>query len=266
LQEYITANILRLSKKETKKTLKDLKTPVTLVLEKGMVAEKVADKSFYSLDFLAREPILALFVADVLGLLPTANSYNPGGAFLGIAVASTALKYIGVGFELPKIQNTNPPVKQTLVVLDKKDDKEVLVKDAPLVNPLGDIAEEAVFEGSAWTYTRVGTRLVTKHAAAIAASFATYQALGGGRKKDNNFLAKNAALIQYIGAAKAIEASEKADTRYWSTLPNEIRLVDLDLLPGSYHLEIRLGPTEKISLGDITVPAQDSPFLFNIRK
>lgn len=265
IQEYLAQNIARLGKPGNgNKKLIDIKTPVTLIIEKGMIAEKVADKSFYSLDFLAKEPVVALFVADVLGLLPAPNTYNPGGAFMGIAVASTALKTVGVGFELPKILNNQPIKKQTLVILDK-DKKEILSKQIPLVNPMGDIAEEAVFEGSSWTYGRVGFRLATKHATAIAASFATYKAFGGG-KKENDFLAKNAALIQYIGAAKVIEESEKADTRYWSTLPNEIRLIDLDLVPGDYHLEITTDGTTKMSLGEIKVLAQDSLQLINVRK
>lgn len=265
LKDFIDDNISRLSRPEKKnKTMKEIKTPVTLVLEKGLIAEKVADKSFYSLDFLAKEPLIALFAADVLGLLPSPNSYNPGGAYVGIVVASAALQNIGIGFELPKVINTDVPKKLSLVVLDK-DNKEVLVKEVSLINPMGDIAEEAVFESSAWTYTRTGFRLATKHGTAIAASFATYKALGGGRK-ENDFLARNAAVLQYIGAARAIEESEKADTRYWSTLPNEIRIVDLELNPGLYQLEIRQSPTEKISLGSVEVPAQDSPVLVNIRK
>mgnify|MGYP000293528267 CR=1 FL=1 len=109
-------------------------------------------------------------------------------------------------------------------------------------------------------------RSVTKHATAIAASFATYKALGGGKSGNDNFLAKNAALIQYVGAAKLIEESEKADTRYWSTLPNEIRLIDLELIPGHYHLEMHTGPDQKMSLGDIDVIAQEAPQLYKIRK
>lgn len=265
LKDFIDDNINRLTRPEKKnKTMKEIKTLVTLVLEKGLIAEKVADKSFYSLDFLAKEPLIALFAADVLGLLPSPNSYNPGGAYVGIVVASAALQNIGIGFELPKVINTDVPKKLSLVVLDK-DNKEILVKEVPLINPMGDIAEEAVFESSAWTYTRTGFRLATKHGTAIAASFATYKALGGGRK-ENDFLARNAAVLQYIGAAKAIEESEKADTRYWSTLPNEIRIVDLELNPGLYQLEIRQSPTEKITLGSVEVPAQDSPVLVNIRK
>lgn len=267
LQTYIDDNIARLTKavKPAKNKTANAKTAVTLIFEKGIIAEKVADKSFYGLDFLSREPLISLFVADVLGLMPTANSYNPGGAFLGLATSTAALRSIGVGFELPKIQNFNPPKKQTLNILDSSG-AVVQSRDLALINPLGDIAEEAVFEQSAWTYTRVGFRLATKHATAIAASFATYKALGGGKSGDNNFLAKNAALIQYIGAAKVIEESEKADTRNWSTLPNEIRLVDMDLLPGNYRLEIMLSPTEKLSLGDIAVTLSETPLLFNVRK
>jgi hypothetical protein len=264
LQDYIDQNITRLTHPAKKKGADSL-TPVTLVLEKGLIAEKVAEKSFYGLDFLAKEPIVALFVADVLGLLPSPNTYNPGGAFLGIGTAAVALNSVGVGFELPKIQNTIPPQKQTLRVLSAEG-KELLTKEVSLIDPLGDIAEEAVFEASAWTYSRVGTRLVTKHAAAIAASFATYKALGGGRNGDNNFLAKNAALLQYVGAAKLIEQSEKADTRNWSTLPNEIRLIDLNLAPGTYRLELTTSPTEKYDLGNITVASSTVPLFFNVRK
>lgn len=268
IQEYLSLNISRLTKifkKNSKEDLKETKTPVTLIIEKGIIAEKIADKSFYGLDFLAKEPLVSLFVADVLGLLPSPNTYNPGGAFVGIAVASTALNTVGVGFELPKVLNNTPPKKQTLVVLNK-DNKEVFTKEIPLINPMGDIAEEAVFEGSAWTYTRVGVRLATKHAAAIAASFATYKALGGSRNGNDNFWAKNAALIQYVAAAKTIEESEKADTRYWSTLPNEIRLIDLDLIPGTYHLEMNSEQNEKADLGQILVKQQEVPLLVNIRK
>ncbi|MFA6237788.1 MAG: hypothetical protein WC635_10710 [Bacteriovorax sp.] len=264
LLDYIEKNVARLSNPK-KKNLTDLTSSVTLVFEKGIIAEKVADKSFYSLDFLAKEPLVALFVADVLGLMPTRNAYNPGGAFLGIGVASLALNSIGVGFELPKILNIDPPKKQMLIISDKEG-KEIKTVDIALINPLGDIAEEAVYEGSAWTYSRVGFRLAAKHATAIAASFATYKALGGGNNGQNDFLARNAAMIQYIGAAKAIEESEKADTRNWSTLPNEIRLIDLDLVPGNYKLDVASGPAEKLSLGEITVTSSDVPQLFNVRK
>ncbi len=264
IQDFLAQNISRLTK-NSKKVGKEDKTQVTLILEKGMISQKIAEKSFYGLEFLSKDPILSLYAAQILGLLPSPNSFNPGGAFLGIAVANTTLKSVGVGFELPKIVNNQPIQKYKLTVLDK-DNKVVLSKDIPLINPMGEIAEEAVFESSAWTYGRVGFRLAAKHATAIAASFATYKALGGGRNGENNFLAKNAALIQYIGAAKLIEESEKADTRFWSTLPNEIRLVDIELNPGIYHLEMSSELNEKLSLGDITVIAQENPQLVNVRK
>ena len=268
LSDYINQNIQRLTKpaKNNTKKNKEQKTPVTFVIEKGMIAEKTADKSYYSLDFLAKEPVVALFVADVLGLLPTANSYNPGGAFLGVGVAAIALKTVGVGFELPKVINSNKAISHSIIVYNDKN-IEVAKKELPLINPLGDIAEEAVFESSAWTYSRVGFRLAAKYATAIGASFATYKALGGsGQKGDNNFLAKNAAVVQFIGASKLIEESEKADTRYWSTLPNEIRLIDFELPAGHYHLEMTINPTEKVDLGEVEIIAQDVPQLVNIRK
>lgn len=264
LQEYIQTNIDRLSRKDNKRIVKEIKTPVTVIVEKGIIAEKVAEKSYYGLDFLAKEPLVSLFVADVLGLLPAPNSYNPGGAFLGIVTANVALRTVGVGFELPKIQNNTLSQTQTLNVLDN-DHKVIFSQEIALVDPVGDIAEEAVYESSAWTYARVGIRLATKHATAIAASFATYKALGGGGRNES-FLAKNAAILQYAGASKVIEESEKADTREWTTLPNEIRLIDLDLTPGSYQLELAIGPSSKMDLGKIDVPVSEVPFLINLRK
>ena len=268
LNDYINQNIQRLTKSPNAnpKKIKDQKTPVTFVIEKGLIAEKTADKSYYSLDFLAREPIVSLFVANVLGLMPSANSYNPGGAFLGLTTASLALKTFGVGFELPKVLNINKAQPHTLIVYDDKN-IEVAKKEIPIINPLGDIAEEAVFESSAWIYSRVGLRLATKYTTAILASYGTYKALGGsGKNGDNNFLAKNAAVVQFVGASKLIEESEKADTRYWSTLPNEIRLIDFDLPAGHYHLEMTSSPTEKVSLGEVEVIDQQLPQLVNIRK
>ena len=264
LRKYIEQSSERLRNKNKQNAKM---THVTLLLEKGLIAEKVGEKSFYGLEFLSREPIIALYVADVLGLLPSPTTYNPGGAYVGILTASAALQNIGVGFELPKILNNNKPQPLSLSVLDQNN-KVVASNMVALVNPMGDIAEEAIFEQSAWLYARVGTRLATKHAAAIMASFATYKALGGGGR-ENSFLARNAALLQYVGASKVIEESERADTRYWSTLPNEIRLVDFDLSPGTYHLEATtnpLDPNQKIELGSLVVEKQETPQLINIRK
>lgn len=264
MQDYLAQNISRLTKSLKKSSATISKTAVTLILNKGIIAEKVAEKNFYGLDFLAKEPLVAFFVADVLGLLPTPNSYNPGGAYLGVIVASEAMKGIGVGFELPRIINNEKPKKQFITVFDKEN-KEILTKEIAVINPMGDIAEEAVYEASSWAYARIGFRLATKHATAIAASFATYKALGGGRGSENNFLAKNAAVVQYIGAARVIAESEKADTRYWSTLPNEIRLADLELPPGDYRLELSSSDGgARTAIGNITVPLQSLPYLFSI--
>src|SRR5690606_31436138 len=86
-------------------------------------------------------------------------------------------------------------------------------------------------------YWRVGLRLALKHAAAIAASFATYNALKGSNKS-NDFLAKNAAVFQYLAAAKGIEASERADTRSFATLPESINWSSLKIAPGKYQAQI----------------------------
>ena len=110
-----------------------------------------------------------------------------------------------------------------------------------LVNPLGDIAEEALTERALAKYFTLGSRLAIKHITAIAAAYSTYQMTGGGIGQD---FAKLVALAEYFALVKLIENSERADVRYWSTLPQEIRLRNLTLLPGQYRLKVVQGAQE----------------------
>lgn len=259
LKEYIGQNIERMTKK-----ISSNKERMTVLLENGIIADKVADKTQFGLSELSKSPAINVFVAQVLGLVPGPGSNNFGGTVTGIATANAALNLFQIGFELPKIANSIRPSKLILNVKDK-DKKIILKKDIPLINPMGDIAEEAVQEEASAVYARVGARLATKHIAAIMASFATYKALGGG-KKEENFLAKNAAVLQYAAASRAIEESEKADTRYWSTLPSEIRMVDLELEPGEYELELEKSVTEKFYLNKISVTKNNKDKIINLKK
>jgi hypothetical protein len=97
------------------------------------------------------------------------------------------------------------------------------------------------------------------------ASFATYKALGGG-KSNENFLAKNAAVIQYAAATRLIEESEKADTRYWSTLPNEFRMVDIEIEPGNYGANLNCENNELFFLGNLNITKNNKDKIIKFRK
>lgn len=247
-----------------------------------MIPKKVAEKKYFGLGKALNDPktgaaarfgaaVLTVFAADKLGLLPPPGSYNPGGAYLGLKMGEAVVTGAAISFELPKIESK--PVDD-FTYLEIYDSSNKLFERRPvtLINPLGDIAEEAVAENAAGLYTRVGTRLAIKHAAAIAASFATYSAMKG-KSNGNDFFAKNAAVLQYLAVAKGIEASEKADTRFWSTLPSTLRLTSLYLPKGEYNFSLRItkgpkaptGSGRLIPLGPVKVEHEDRVNLVNFR-
>jgi hypothetical protein len=259
LKKYIKDSLERLKKKKTQKNI-----ALTVLVEKDLIAEKYPSKTEFGLQGLSNEPLMRLFVADILGLMPTANNYNPGGAYAGIVTADAAMKLFAFSFEVPKVRNRGVLSTFKFILVDDKN-AEVISKDLSLINPMGDIAEESIYESSAALYTRIGARLTTKHVAAILASFGTYKALGGGSNKESPF-AKNAAILQYAAASRIIEQSEKADTRYWSTLPNEIRMTDIEVLPGAYTAYLDVGLTERINLGKVEISENQIERILHFRK
>jgi len=225
------------------------KTNVSFVLERGLIPEKTPDEFYFGLEKALQDPstsgvarfgaqLLGIFAAEKLGLLPPANGWNPSGAYLGLAVGTIAAATVSISFELPKVTASPVSEKLRLKIFDLSG-AEVLSKDITILQTLGDVAEEAIAEDSAWRYSRVGTRLALKHVAAIATAYGTYKLVAGSNEA-NAFLARNIAVVEYIGASKLIAASEKADLRYWSTLPSELQLTDFYLNPGKYTSKIEV--------------------------
>jgi len=268
LTKYLNFKILELTKKVRPLDMKNMirvhqisketvdkvaSTPpsnVAFVIQRGIIPPKIAFKQHYSLE-RALTPdnptleqrkwakvgsfIIMAYAANELGLFPPANRYDPLGAEIGVRLADYSTSGLAISFELPKIQNKKIGEEISLEIYDKN---KVLAYKGPLsiVAPLGDIAEEAVAEYSAALYPKLGARLAMKHMAAIFASYLTYQSL----KESNNYnyFAKLAAVAQYMVVAKTIENSEKADTRYWSTLPSNIRIGNAYLKKGKYAAKI----------------------------
>ena len=246
---------------------------VTVVFQKGVIPLKVAHQEYFGLGKAAMDnpaaqvgaALLTIFAANQLGLMPPPRSHSPAGAYLGLRTAEVAVTNAAISFELPKIQN--PGVNSSNEVLIKTADGTV-VKKRPLslVAPLGDIAEQAVAENAASLYGRIGSRLAIKHISAIVAAYATYKAMSSS--KNNAFFAKQAAVIQYIATAKGIEASESADTRYWSTLPSDVWMGKLKLPPGSYQVYVKNhsgGAEKQMYLGPLEVKKGSKSQFVNFR-
>ena len=255
---------------------------ISLVFQDGMIPKKVADKQYYGLGKALNDPktsaiarfgaaVLTVFAAQQLRLLPPPGSYNPGGSYMGIKMAEATVAGAAISFELPKILNTPENEFSFLQVYDSAG-KLIEERPVTLVNPMGDIAEEAIAEEATARYFRTGARLATKHAAAIAASFATYSAMKG-KNKNNDFFARQAAVLQYLAVSKGIEASERADTRFWSTLPSNLRLTSMYLPKGDYQFKLRIttGPNAPagtgriVGLGPVKVDSEDRVRLVNFR-
>lgn len=292
LQEQIEARVINLAReirsqrvvaylkaygKKASDFPKSEETNVKVVISLGQAPLKTADPQYIGLTAALEDPnasagakilagvsavALTLFAADKLGLLPPPNSWNPVGARLGLDMSFAVATGAAVKFQLSVVHAT--PIKSSYeLVASDESGKEVSRCALPVVQPIGEIAQQAVAESAAARYWRVGLRLALKHAAAIAASFATYNALKG-RKNDNDFLASNAAVFQYLAAAKGIEASEQADTRGWATLPESFNLAGLNLKPGKYKISIVETPPEGAArttdVGLWEIPAGNSIF------
>ncbi|MCB9062766.1 MAG: hypothetical protein H6622_14690 [Halobacteriovoraceae bacterium] len=240
---------------------------VSIVLQRKLIPKKVGEKVYADLQSALEQSTgskavasigaaaISIFAAHKLGLTPPANNWSVAGAELGYRFTHAALTGAAIGFELPKISK---PPKFNEFEVAAFDDKNKMVKvfQSTLMDPIGDMAEEAVAAESIARYTRLAIRLATKHATAIAAAYATYK----GLEKKSEFFAKAAAMATYLASAKAIEVSEKADTRYWSTLPGEISFSESYLPPGSYFIKIRIISDKNNqwdNLGQISVDKND---------
>jgi hypothetical protein len=251
---------------------------VSLGVGLGLMTEKQADPYNLSLETaLAHSkdspgraallavgiPVLTIFMSETLGLVPPANQWNPPGDFLGTVVTHYAVSNVGFSFELPRFPQGK--VTSTFQVLFKRQGESSSAGEwkAPLVcfNLYPELALEALAEHSSWLYTRLASRLGLKYGSAVLAAYGTYQLL----TREQNvppFLAKNAALMQYMASSHLIAQSEKADLRYWSSVPSGLFFADLSLSPGEYDVYLDGGESQKqLLMGSLVVKPQEGTVL-----
>ena len=260
-------------------------TNVAFMIQRGLIPAKVASKQHYSLESALTPDnpsktqreiakvgsfVLLAYAANELGLFPPAHRYDPVGAEIGVRFTQYSTQGLAISFELPKIKNKKIREHLSLEIYNENDE---LAWKGPLsiVAPLGDIAEEAIAEYSAALYPKLGARLALKHLGAIFASYLTYKHMT--KDKGPNYFAKLAAAGQYLAVSAVIEASETADTRYWSSLPSNIRMANAYLKKGTYKIKMIISkkdinsPQKRvISLGNLTIENEKKKKIFNYRR
>ncbi len=292
LKDFLHYKILSLTKKVRASDLKNQikllspsqsiitkakKTPypnTSIIIQDGVIAGKSAKEINFGLHGALegiKDPstrvavhrigsdVLTIFMIQVLGLTPKNAYAHPGEFAFGHAMGRVGAEFASIDFEIPVVKNI--PVTQDIIVSFYQGTSKVKEEIVPLIAPLDDMAAQAVEERVFSTYTKTGIRIGLKHIAAIVAAYAIY------KKMDKSFAGKLAAMGSYLAAQRAIAATEKADVRFWSTLPKSIRLLDTYLKDGVYVVKVRQGNSEERTLGNLTVDAnQKNIFTYQLTK
>lgn len=245
---------------------------VSIIVEEGLISEKKEKLINIGLEGALNNiespttkafiqavgvPVLSYFAMNTLGLVPKNRAMTYGEFVYARNMSELAVRTIAIEFEIPMVEEATPPKKLSVNVYSK-DGKKVEEKSLAVVAPLGDIARQNLEESAGERLTKKGIRVAIKHAMAIVAAYQTYKTM---KDKGQGAFAGTVATLSYVAAAKGILASEKADIRYWSTLPSNIHMTDLSLKNGDYIVKLatvdQKGQMIEKALGDLKVVGKD---------
>lgn len=212
------------------------------------------------------EPSISFLMQDGLIVEKTPQRYDIPMAWGAHSAMAFSMGMGGsISFELPAIRGVP---KLEVSRLEAVDIHGKVISRAPLsiIAPLCELAEQAINEHSAAIATKTASRVIGKHLAALAASAAAYES---GRRS-NNSMTMTLATLGHAAAVVSINESEKADVRYWSTLPSNIRMGTLILPKGEYKFRAVFGAEgatdyRTIELGTHKVSDQELKFVMNNR-
>jgi hypothetical protein len=224
LKDFLNTKILYLTKKVNPQ---DLKTQIASLKPSKEILDQL-QRPTSQITFLIQDGLITEKMAKKYEIPLQLGVYSTFALGLGVAPLIT--------YELPY---TEPSSTLELARLQAIDKDGVLKGEAPLsvIAPLGELAQQAINEHSRAVAVKTGARLVTKHIAAIAAAQITYQSIA----KENPSIAWLTATLGHSAAIAAINESEKADVRFWSTLPSNIRMGNLSLSEGTYRFRAVFG-------------------------
>ncbi len=247
LSEFLTTKILLLTKKIRPQDLKNqtaklkpspavlkeinqVRGQITFLVQEGLITEKSAKKYVFPID-----------------LGPQAGF----GAIVGMGNH--------IEFELPQIEGSPKLSEGKLQALDPSGH---VVSESPLsvVAPIAELAEQAINEHSTAIAAKTAARITTKYIALLAASYASYNAAS---REKNGGIAMLVVMAAHAGGVAAINESEKADVRFWSTLPSNIRMGHLSVPDGIYKFRAVYSDGRITELGGQQIVKGQLAFVMN---
>ncbi len=250
INNFLNAKIKDLSKNR-------LKDNINVLVLSNFIAKKQVKKISFPIQFpgvaLARAHRMNKRKVGIVGFTMDV---------LGLAAGTKP----AIAFEMPMVRYKKTSNSMKIIVKNLKGKK---IKEVPLViiNPLSDIAYEALDNKLTALYAKTGARVAAKHIAAITSAYVGYKtSVAAGTPP---FIAKLGASAAYALANKGIEASERADLRFWSTLPHTIRMTSFRLRKGKYKIYILKtdfsGNSVEMPQGDLVVTDRNAKlYNFNI--
>lgn len=224
LKDFLALKILRITKKiipnQYKATITEIR-PSTLVLDN-------LKREGGNVTFLIQDGLIVEKLARTYEYPLSLNGSIVSGLTFGLGNA--------ISFELPYVE-TPPILDNARLEALEASGKVVSFSPLSIISPLSELADQAINEHSSSIATKTGARVAGKHIAAILAAQATYNA----SKNDHPAMAFLIATATHSAAVAAIKESEKADLRYWSTLPSNIRMGNLTLPNGTYRFRAVFG-------------------------
>jgi|GEM_PF-5127060 len=208
---------------KTKPTPKG-KTKFSILVENGWIPPKFPQQVRFGLGSIFEtkdgnwssfdKAIFYNFAGNVLGFsTPNSMGYDSNPA-LTTVMGAAAVDALTIEFELPSLlANPVTPHYFFVKVLPSGE-----VTPLPLVNPVGELAQETMAHKAAGLYARTGTRMGIKFLTAIAGAYLAYEAAGGS----SGSMSTLAAMGTFYAAKKGIEASEIADIRQFRLLPDSL--------------------------------------------
>jgi len=163
-----------------------------------------------------------------------------------------------ISYELPSVEN-KPFKRNVKIILTDKAGK--FVKESPihLINPMSEISYHSFQNEIGGIKTKIGTRVATKHLAAITSAYAAYKT--SVSNKMNPLAARFLAAAMYATSNKMIKQSEKADLRYWSTLPNSLLFTSFSLPIGDYLYKVQNAQGINLDTGELKVVDKEISFI-----
>lgn len=223
-KEFLTGKILKLTKKVRPQ---DLKAQITKLKPGPELLKKIKSKSG-TVSFLVQEGLIVEKTAKKYEIPMDWGGQKSMAFQLG---AGTHISY-----ELPHIEHI-PQVDGATIEALNKEGKVIASAPLSVIAPLGDLAAQAVNEHSAAIAAKTAARVISKHLTALGISWASYEAY---KKKDPK-MALFMATLGHAALIASINEGEKADIRFWSTLPSNIRMGELTLPAGTYKFRAIYG-------------------------